>query len=62
MFTIEDYKLMDRMIKIAIEKVDTDLYNQLVMLRVRIGNELAVDDSEKQKLFAYLHMKVHGPK
>lgn len=60
MFTVEDYKLIGKMVEVAIERTDEDLFDRLLNLRGRIGDEVMNDEIEGKRLLDYLKTQLES--
>lgn len=58
MFTLEDYKLIDDLARLAIERLDERSLDGLLILRSKIGNVIANDEIEQKRLLDYLETKI----
>ena len=54
MFTVEDYKLMNDLAKMAVEKLDEELLERILLTKGKIGVEVARNPEENDKLIVYL--------
>lgn len=57
MWLAEDYKLMDKLAELAIEKLDDNLLSEIAIVRGKIGNEIN-DEIERKILIDYLDTKL----
>lgn len=58
MFTFEDYDLITKVLEKAIENVDAELFDELLVLRGKIADEVMKDDKESTKLMNYFDVRL----